>query len=475
MIVLKRTYETFFFLGVLFLPFNSQIPEWLGFLGEYSRESTPLFFLIGTLFLFIEIIAKGKLYLPLKSSEYYVFTVFVLILILSVFFNIINIKGYYFKETTGLQRFIRQFISLIMISILFFTLFFNVCRNLGVINFFQKLRRVFFISFVIVFSCGILEFLIITFNINELVPLIEIYNFIPFVEIGLDYRLERVSSTTFEPPALSTYLLTISGFMFSYIFTSKKAFRFLPFLLVIVLALLTKSRTAFVVIIVQVVIGVYYAYKKYPKFRTLFTKAFALTLVFIIFGLTFKGKDIYDSVNERIDALNFTKNLEFKSSENAVSNKSRLGIQYANFMVFRDHPIFGVGWGQQTYEARKYYPDWALKHNYEFKTMYLNEDVKSFPPGYNMYLRILTETGIFGLSVFLFFLYIIIKKVLLYYKCMANYNYINIALMISFFGYVLNWLQIDSFRLYGFWICLTIIIMLKKLKDEENYSIDSTL
>ncbi|REG89316.1 O-antigen ligase family protein [Winogradskyella sediminis] len=464
--MVKKAYIFFFVLGVFFLPFNSQIPKWLGFLGEYSSDSSPIFFLISFLFLIFYSLLKGKIYIPLKSLEYNLFLIFCLLLGLATIINLPHILDYYFKQTTGINRFIRQLLSLLMISVVFFIVFINVCREYGVSKFFFMLRKIFFISFIIVFSCGIIEFIIITFNLKELIPVVKLFDYLPFVDIYLDFRLGRVSSTTFEPPALSSYLLTISGFMFSYIFTSKKPLRFLPFLMVVLLALLTKSRTAFVIIIVQIVFGVYYSYNKYPKFKTLFTKAMMLGMVVLVLGVVFKGKEIASSIEERIEALNFANNLEFKSSENAVSNKSRLGIQYANFQVFKENPVFGTGWGQQTFQALDHYPDWALKHNYEFKTMYLNEEVKSFPPGYNMYLRILTETGIVGFIGFSLFLYVIIKRIFIYYKTIKRYNYIVIALIISFFGYFLNWLQIDSFRLYGFWICLAILIMLKKEKND---------
>jgi O-antigen ligase len=277
-----------------------------------------------------------------------------------------------------------------------------------VVKFFLILRKIFFISFIIVFSCGILEHIIVSYNIKALIPLVEMFNYLPFVDIVLDYRLTRISSTTFEPPALGSYLITISGFMFSYIFTSKSKSRILPFLMVVLLALLTKSRTAFVIIFVQIAIGVYYSYYKYPKFRSLFTKGVLVGSVLILFVVVFNGKSIVSGISERIEALDFVNNVDYNTSENAVSNKSRLGIQYAMFQVFKDNPIIGAGWGQHTFESRHHYPEWAVRQNYEFRTRYLNEDLKSFPPGYNMYMRLLAETGIVGLCSFLFFLFSIL-------------------------------------------------------------------
>jgi len=137
--------------------------------------------------------------------------------------------------------------------------------------------------------------------------------------------------------------------------------------------------------------------------------------------------------------------------------------------VFLESPILGVGWGQQSYESKEKYPDWALKNNYEFNYTYLNENVKSFPPGYNLYLRILTETGIFGFVIFMVFLLIFIKIVFIELKgANKKYKFIPLTILISGIGYLLNWLQIDTFRIYGFWLCLAILIILKeKLKTDE--------
>jgi O-antigen ligase len=465
---IKKGYHIFFTLGVFLLPFNSSIPDWLGFLGEYSSDSSPVFFLISFCFLFVYSILKGKLYIPLKSTEYSLFLLFIVILLFATLSNMPDIIDNYFKQTTGIERFIRQFISLTISGLLFFITFVNVGRDLGVLVFFKLIRRTFLISFSIVFSCGILEYLIINHNVGFLASLIKIYDYLPFVEIKLDYRLLRVSSLTYEPPALGTYLITISGFMFSYIITSsKKATRFIPFIFVVILALISKSRTAFVVILLQCLVGLYFAYKTYPKFRVFFNKAmvvgFVLGLVFTFLFWT----PISNAVSKRMDGLNIAKT-EYSEKNNSVSNKSRLGIQVAMFETFKQNPILGAGWGQQAYVSRHYYPEWALKHNYEFISSFQNENVKSFPPGFNMYLRIMAEMGILGIIIFLVFQFAVIKGTNLTYKMSAHNKNISVSLFIGFIGFFFNWLQIDSFRIYGFWLCLAILVLFKKNLKENN-------
>lgn len=190
--------------------------------------------------------------------------------------------------------------------------------------------------------------------------------------------------------------------------------------------------------------------------------------------MLFFWKPLSEGVTERIESLDITK-VEYSSKDNSVSNKSRLGIQYAMFQVYKEHPIFGIGWGQQAFESRFYYPKWATDRNYEFSTKYLNENIKSFPPGYNMYLRILTETGIIGFLVFVLFLYVIIKDTNNLYKTSLEHRFITITLLITFTGSIINWLQIDSFGVYGFWLGLAILIILKKRVSEQANRLNSAL
>lgn len=474
MISLKRSYQILFILGLFFIPFNSNVPKWLGFLGEFSTDSSPLFFLISFLLLLTHQVLIGKIYFPFSSNIYRFFLLFFGVLFLSVLMNLPNVWNYYFKQTSGIERFIRQIISILFSGFIFFYVFINVCRDYGVIGFFKLVRKIFYISFIFVFTCGLLEYFIVTYNLTQLIPIIRVYNLLPFVKIKLFFDLQRISSLTFEPPALGTYLITISGFMFSYILTSTKRSRVLPFLLVLVLAVISKSRTALVVVIVQSLIGVACAYYMYFDFRKTMNRVLIYgSIVTLGFGVFFKDS-IYNSVSEKIQMLDFTR-MNNKLDDNSISNKSRLGIQLAMLETYKKYPVFGTGWGQQAFESHRHYPRWAMNNNYEFPTKYLNQKNKSFPPGYNLYLRILTETGIVGLLAFLLFLTIVFLTTFRLYKLNEKYKYIAVALLITFVGMSLNWFQIDSLRLYGFWFSLAILIRFKKYFDEQTDSVNTTL
>ena len=149
-------------------------------------------------------------------------------------------------------------------------------------------------------------------------------------------------------------------------------------------------------------------------------------------------------------------------------------MQYASLQVFMENPIIGVGFGQQSYYSRHHYPTWATSNNYEFTLWYKNKNVKSFPPGYNIYTRLLAETGIVG---FLIFLYLIFKSISISRKMTKNSSsekrYLGIILLISFVGLYINWMQIDTFRIYGIWLSLAILIKLSQENKVVNES-DST-
>lgn len=150
------------------------------------------------------------------------------------------------------------------------------------------------------------------------------------------------------------------------------------------------------------------------------------------------------------------------------------------FQVFLDNPIKGTGYGLQAFESKDLYPDWAVEGNWEFRLKYLNEDVKSFPPGYNLYLRLLSETGLIGFFIFMIFLLSIFlwcyNKT---FKKQGTQTIIPLVITISMVGFFINWLKVDTFRVYFFWLCLVLIFLLKKqsnlnVKQKDN-SLNSSL
>lgn len=439
--------------GIFFLPFNS----WNGIsiLGEYYRDSCVLFFLLA----FFILLFKKKIKLPLHSPIFYSLIVFLVWAAATTALNFETVTDNYFKQTSGVIRFLRQYFSLILAAFILPITFYNSFLNIDSKRIIYLIRKAIYYSFVIVIVYAIIEVLVVKFNlINLKKPVLNLFDYFPFVEAKTDLRLKRISSVTFEPPALGTYLITIFAWMCSYIITSKSYFRFLPALLVIVLAFISGSRAAFFIIVVQACIFVF-AISQSFQYNKIFSKIVLISAAAITIGFLAFAPKILNYVDNEIQSFKLNDN------DHSLSNKSRFGIQYAMYKVFLDNPVIGAGYGQQAFEARSKYPPWAKRNNWEFRLKYLNQNNKRFPPGYNLYLRLAAETGALGLLSFLLFMCFI--SIWCYNNLFKQKNLLAIIVFVSMAGFMLNWLKMDTFRIYGFWICLALIFVssTKKISD----------
>ena len=441
-------------LGIFFIPFNSW--SGIGFLGEYYRDSCFLFFS----FAFVLVLFKRRINIPVKNLIFQFLILFILWSILATLFNAHNIADYYFKQTSGMSRFINQFGSLIIASIIIPLTFYNGFKWININKTFRLIRRVVLASLIIVLIYSIIEILIVKFDmVNLKKPILNLFDYFPFTEAKTDMRLRRISSVTFEPPALGTYLLSIAGWMFSYILTEKKNFKYLPTVIVLFLGFMSGSRAAFFAIIIQFIIASIIFLKNKKLTRNIYRIIIGFSTASIL-TITYFSEPIYNYIKKEINSF------KLDDSTHSLSNKSRFGIQQAMFYVFLENPISGTGYGLQAFESRKKYPTWAKKNNWEFRLKYLNQNDKRFPPGYNMYLRILSETGLVGL---LFFGLMLLQIFLWCFNNLKSENStIAFIILISMIGFSLNWLKMDSFRIYFFWLCLALIWVVEQRKISQN-------
>lgn len=454
-ISIKKIYTTLFFLGIFFIPFNSY--EGVSFLGEYKRDGAIIFFLISIIFFLIDCSLKKTIIIPVNNKPFQLFILFVILLFVSTLVNAFDVYSSFIKQTSGISRFIRQ-ITAFGISFFIFLTFYNIISKIPIKQLFLKIRTIFFYCFILISIYGFLETLTVYFNIRQLEDVVLLFDYFPFTNVYLDYPNKRISSFSYEPPFLAIFLITIAGWMFSYIITSKGFLRFLPTLLVFFITFFSGSRTALIVILFQFILFLLVIFSINKKIRRMLTNMLIIITLSLATLFAFKGAKLSNAIEEKVSSLNFKENL-LKN----LSNRTRFGIQYASLKVFSENPILGVGFGQQAYYARNKYPKWATHNNYEFKDYYLNDKDKSFPPGFNMYTRLLAELGIVGSLVFISLLLLIIYQIKKNIKARNNLEKtLAIVLLISFAGFIINWLQFDSFRVYGFWICFALFIKLQK-------------
>jgi len=453
--MLKQLYTILFFLGLFFFAFNEF--EGIPALGEFQNEAGAFFFLAG----FVVLLLHGKVGLPIKSPLFWLLIAFLLWCLVATLFNLPTVLNSYFKYTGGLNRFIRQYISLLLSCIVFFTLYWNVIKNMTVTDILLKIRKVFFLSLIVASAYGFIETVYVVFHIGPAYTILKLFGYLPFLEPKV--HVDRISSISYEPPFLAIYLITVAGWMFSYIITEKRWFKFIPGLAVLVLTYFSGSRTALLVIFIQLGVFLSFLYKT-PKYRKYIGYAAGFVVFAAIALLAYNAEKVIKSVETKLESLNFKDNLA-----NNVSNQSRFGMQYASLKVWEENPVDGVGFGQQTYHSRHHYPGWATRNNYEFDLFYKNPKEKSFPPGYNIYTRLLAETGLVGTLIFIFIIYLSIKKSRFLARVKdGDEKVLAMILLITFTGFAINWLQIDTFRMYGFWLSLAVLIKLNSNKVITN-------
>ncbi|MBS1533434.1 MAG: O-antigen ligase family protein [Bacteroidetes bacterium] len=449
---LRNTYLTLFFVGWFFFPFN----DFRGyeFLGEFKNESGAYFFLLGFFVFVIDVVNSGKISIPYRSKVFRALSLFLVWCIVATVLNYNAVSESYFKHTGGVYRFIRQYISLMISTIVFVFYFWNVIYKWSFVEILYKIRRILLYCLIFVFVYGFLETLVVVFHFFPAKYILSVFDYFPFLDVNYPPG-ERISSVTYESPSLGNYLITVSAWMFSYIFTEKNKYRFVPTFMVLFLMFFSGSRTALINIGIQfmVLISVMYSMEEYKR---VITKGLLYTVVISSFLLILNGEKIVKSIEDKAESLNFRKNLTTN-----ISNQSRFGMQYASLQVFKEHPIVGVGFGQETYYKRFHYPRWATKNNFEFRLHYQNKNEKSFPTSYNIYTRLLAETGIVGFGLFLYFILMcFFKSKKIWKEAKEERKILGFILMISFLGFILNWLQTDFFRQYGFWLCMVILIKL---------------
>lgn len=463
MITLRKINKILLLTGLFFFSFNDY--EGIPFLGEFKKEAGAIFFFLGFILLMVESYFTKKISIPFKSTIFKTLLVFIVWCFITTILNIPDVINNYFKHTAGINRFIRQFSSLLISTIIFFLFYWNVLIKMSTKDILFKIRKVFLLSLIVASVYGFLETGVIFFGMHFLTPILKLFDYFPFLEVVLDPSGGvRISSICYEPPFLAIYLISIAGWMFSYILTEKGVLKFIPTIVILLLTFFSGSRTGLLVVFFQffVFLTILYKYKEYRKH--IGYASIGLSVLFSIV-LIINGEKIVKAISEKAESLNFSHNLT-----KSISNQSRFGIQYAALQVFKENPVIGVGFGQQTYSAKFHYPGWATRNNYEFKLYYNNSSEPSFPPAYNIYTRLLAETGIIGFSVFVFIVYLVISHTK---KSIRNSNkeeqILSYILLISFSGLFINWLQFDSFRMYCFWLCLAILIKIvqeKKVKNE---------
>ena len=211
----------------------------------------------------------------------------------------------FFKQTSGFLRFINQFGSLIIAGIILPLTFFNGFKKYNLKKLLRLIRKVILLSLIVVSIYAFIEVLIVKFGMLDLkIMVLNIFDYFPFTEAKIDPRSSRISSVSFEAPALGTYLLSIAGWMFSYIITSSSKWKYIPTIIVVVLAFLSGSRGSFFYYDNSDLSLYSYSFKKYQAFKDIFENIFFFYVSVFCAFLAFILKKLQDMLKMKYSLLN---------------------------------------------------------------------------------------------------------------------------------------------------------------------------
>ena len=312
--------------------------------------------------LFIENIYFNKVFFFLFS-----------IILISSFYNI-----YIGKDTLGLLA--KQVIGISLNSIIFYLLikvnkydlkrlfkvYLSIAFLVGAIGLFQEL------SYLLNFKFGY-----------------DFYYIIPNWKTSISQSgFLRINSILPEPASFCYSMMP--AFFVSIISFSRNSFRFLTKwkgLIIISSFFLTFSTIGYIGMVTSLFLLMY----NYRKIRYIFG-GIILMFVFVFFLWNNIG-DFQVRIGDSIDMLTGKANL-------TTVNLSTFAL-FSNSLVaynsFRDNPIFGSGLGSHKLSYHKYINDIVDVNKI---SMFLNVDDAN-----SLFLRLLSETGLFGIIVFFYFLF----------------------------------------------------------------------
>jgi len=254
----------------------------------------------------------------------------------------------------------------------------------------QNIKRLIYIITVIVFIIGIIQYI----NPHFAMPK-------KWVD-GEEFQLKkRIYSTFFNPNVFGFYINIILIIVCGTIdFKGNDKLEMIIFLLGIICLFLTFSRTAWVSLIVTLIISGILFNKKYFKY--------ALIIALVIISL------------DKVLSIG-------RSDPSKVLGDSsmlyRIEIWKACFKIIKDNIITGIGFGTL----------------FKYITEYSDVVKSNIEHCHNIYIQVLTETGIIGTSGVLFVLYNLISKLWINIRKKENQNLVTsfvIIIMVLIHGTV---------------------------------------
>lgn len=297
-------------------------------------------------------------------------------------------------------------------------------------------------------------------------------------------KTNRVSGMAYEPAWLAGQIATIYlPWLFASLLTSIRVTRFkwLEMVLLgsaLVLLLATYSRGGLLTAVFALVCTFLIAGRRELRAAwTWFTAGFQRggnwLLRVVILGVALGalvGAGLFLGQKGYIARLFTSRADNFEEFVIQNSAGARAAYMFGALGAYGESPLAGVGLGASGFYIYDHMPDWAMTTIPDIARQFSPEN-RLYPNPKNMYVRLLAETGLVGLFMFLAFLFSLLGDSLLALKRNTPFmRYLGIAGLFSWLAIVMYNATQDSFATPNIWINLGILAGMTAyaLKSEYN-------
>ncbi|WP_040194979.1 O-antigen ligase family protein [Clostridium culturomicium] len=451
---IKKNYiEILIALVLVLVPFDN-LPYLNNVLKElsYSGASYAALVLIG---IFFYRLLKDRDVLRFNDRVYNIFLVFVVWALASGIFNFSNIMNNTFKGKSGLKRFIFQYPMLVYVFVFSYCVYYFLSKEK--ISVF-KIRKYILISTIIVAVYSVFEVLYLLNIVDTSFILEKVSSVIQLYSRGEVYS-RGVRSVTGEASYFSMYAAFVFPWIFSYIYTEKKAKNKILFsvynMYFISLIFLSRSRVGLAIFAAEfLILLVGLLIKKNKEHRKITVGIAILLLVLVgVVNTVFYSNNTYQNTVSRVSISSLINSLK---DPNNLSNVARFSLQEGAISMGLDNPITGVGIGQFAFSIKEHIDKDAYRSN-EI-TLWLDEtQTQYWPTVFSLHARIFGELGFVGFALWcILWGKVLFRLVKMYFK---KDNIYTLVIGVSVIGCLISGMNVDTFINYPLWIILSVATM----------------
>jgi O-antigen ligase len=291
------------------------------------------------------------------------------------------------------------------------------------------------------------------------------------------FHSRRIAGLAFEPSWFADQLVILyfpwifSAILFNRSLSGKKWLDWIGILLLVGLLIFTYSRSGILNLGISVLITLLFTvriwwqplrksirsfFSTHSSRLTKYLKAAGLAVLIIAILLVFYFA--MSSYSYFINIFNFEEEQSLFEYIVDISFGPRAGYAISAYEVFEENPILGVGLGASGLHMYDHFPDWLKTFTLEVEHFF-DPNYSVIPNPKNLYIKLLSETGLIGFWLFISFQIAVLGQTLKLIKNTDQYiQMVGFAGILFWFLISIRFLTMDSFASPVVWINMGIFI-----------------